>query len=477
MSPRPTGQDLEAVLRRAVPWVALLTVLLWAPLVSDARHSWDDADPEVLNNAWRLARGEPLYHGIESPPWVVSPYTPIYTGVVAALLRHTGLSYRPARLVSILASLGVAAILAAWAGRFRGSAREGLWAACLLLLAPAVLYNAARPHPQMLAVLLSLSAFLAFGSRRPLVADGLSPLLAALGVYTKQTQIFLPLCLLAWLALHDRRRLWRYAGVLALLGLAPVPWLQAASHGAFLECVVSLGVLSYHVGQIVPVLLHHAGPLAVFLGLGVARAWRRFRGREAQPLDYYFAGLGAATLLSLGRVGAHGQYVTELLVVTVLYLLRTGGLRLPKGREPLMAAQLGLLMAYALAFVLLEEGPWDRASLRAAPRVRALLARAPGPVISQQGSFPLFTRGEIHIQLFHFTDLALHGRWDQGPLLREVAEERVAWVVTESPLEEPLRGGDDLERFTPELWRALQAHYVREAQLPPYYVYRPRQGG
>jgi hypothetical protein len=39
-----------AALRRAVPWVALVTIALWAPLVVPWNHSWDDADPEVLND-------------------------------------------------------------------------------------------------------------------------------------------------------------------------------------------------------------------------------------------------------------------------------------------------------------------------------------------------------------------------------------------------------------------------------------------
>ena len=47
-------------------------------------------------------------------------------------------------------------------------------------------------------------------------------------------------------------------------------------------------------------------------------------------------------------------------------------------------------------------------------------------------------------------------------------------MVTEFPLEAPLKADDDKERFTPELHAALAGSYVREAQLGPYYVYRPR---
>jgi hypothetical protein len=465
---------LEGRLRRLVPLGALVVVALWAPLVAAARHSWDDADPEVLNSAWRLACGRPLYHAIDAPPWVVNPYTPLYPLVVAAGLRVTGLSYRPARLVSLVAFAAIVLALVRLARRFGRGTAEALWSAALLLLVPAVLYNVARPHPQMLAVALSLWSFVLFESPRRTLSELASPLLAVLAVYTKQDQFVLPLALGAWLLWRDRPRFVRYATAVAALGLVPVPFLQAATGGTFLESVVGLNLLPYDPAQVAPVLIAHAGIFFGFLGLALARLGPRLRRLEVEPLDAYFALLVPVTVASLGRAGAHGQYVVDLLVVGVVYLLGHGGLRFPAGREAVACVQLGLLLAYAPAFVLLQEGPWDRASLRSAPAVRALLSTEPGPILSQQGSFPLFTRGEIHVQLFHFAALARQGRWDERPLLREVEEGRLGWVVTEFPLEGEA-DADARERFTPELRSALARHYVRRAFLDPYYVYAPRR--
>ncbi len=464
---------VEARLRRLVPLWALVVAALWAPLVSDARHSWDDADPEVLNHAWRLACGRPLYRPIDGRPWIVNPYTPLYPLVAAAGLRVTGLSYRPARLVSLVAFAAIVIALVRLAWRSGRGTAEALWSAALLLLVPATLYNVARPHPQMLAVALSLWAFVLFESPRRLCAELASPLLAVLAVYTKQDQFVLPVALGAWLLWRDRPRLLRYATAVAAFGLVPVPFLHAATGGTFLESVVGMNFLPYRPAQIASVFLEHAGIFLGFLGLALARLWPRLRRLEIEPLDAYFALLVPVTVASLGRAGAHGQYVVEVLVLCVVYLLRHGGLRFGAGREAVACVQLGLLLAYAPAFVLLQEGPWDRASLRSAPAIRALLETEPGPVLSQQGSFPLFTRGEIHVQLFHFAALARQGRWDQQPLLREVEEGRLAWVVTEFPLEGEV-DEDGRERFTPELRSALSRHYVRRAFLYPYYVYRPR---
>lgn len=467
----PPAAALEPGLARLVPWMALITLLLWSPLVLHADHSWDDADPEILNNAFRLAQGAALYQPIHGPPWVVYPYPPLYAALVAAGLRITGLSYYPARLVSVGASGALAAALVILSRRWRGCARDGVWAICLLLLVPAFLYNCARPHPQMLAVALSVWSFVLFESPRPALANLLSPLLAVLAVYTKQTQIILPLALVAWLW-RDRSRIPLYAGALAFFGLLPALGLEVATRGAFLECIFGMNLLPYRAWKIAPVLIHHAGPLWAFLWLAAVR----FRSRlpALEPIDFYWVAVALTTLPSLGRVGAHGQYVLEMLVTTVIYLLRTGGLGFGAGRHALGVAQLVGLLLYAPSFVLLEEGTFARASITVAPSVRALLQSAPGPVLSQQGSFSLFTRGEIYVQLFHFASLARMGRWDQQPLIHEVEEGKLAWVVTESPLEDPLDSDDDWERFTPELREALARSYARRARIGPYYVYRPR---
>lgn len=67
--------------------------------------SWDDAEPEVLDQAWRLANNQSIYRDIATPPYAIPIYPPLYLASVAALLKWTGLSYLPARLISLLAGL------------------------------------------------------------------------------------------------------------------------------------------------------------------------------------------------------------------------------------------------------------------------------------------------------------------------------------------------------------------------------------
>jgi uncharacterized membrane protein YhaH (DUF805 family) len=467
-----TAAKAQERLARLVPCFAILVVACWIPLLLPPHHSFDDAEPEILNGAYRLARGLPLYHGLEGPPWVITPYPPLYTGLVALAVRLTSLSFLPGRLISLLSTLCLAWAFVVLARRWGGKARDGLFAFALVLLIPAGVHNAFRPHPQMFAVALSVAAFVTFGE--PSLPWVVSPVLAVLACYAKQTQIALPLATGFFLLTRDRPRLARYALSVVILGLVPFLVLEGATDGAFFESIGPLAVLPYSLLQVFTMGIQLLGFLLPFHCLAFVRLRDRVRRGELELLDVYLVAVVLVTIPTLGRAGAYTQYVLELVVVEVLYLLRTGGFAFPAGWERFGVVQLLALFLYGPAFVLVQEGSFDRASNKAAPEVRALLETVPGPILTQQGSFSLFTRGEIHIQLFHFVGLARLGRWDEGLILGEVRSRALAWVVTESPLEGPLDTNPDRERFTPELWEALGANYERRALIGPYYVYAPR---
>ncbi|MBP1624655.1 MAG: Dolichyl-phosphate-mannose-protein mannosyltransferase, partial [Acidobacteria bacterium] len=128
-------------LSRWVPIMAVACFLAWSFVAIRPDFSWDDSEPEILNLAWRLANGETIYRGIEEPPFAFAPYPPLYFAATAAMLKFTGLSYLPAKLLSFLAALSIGWALAYLSRQWHGTRKPGLWAACLLFLIPAFLYN------------------------------------------------------------------------------------------------------------------------------------------------------------------------------------------------------------------------------------------------------------------------------------------------------------------------------------------------
>jgi hypothetical protein len=462
-----------ALSRRVLP-AAILCFLAWSFVSLRSDFSWDDADPEVLNQAWRLARGESIYRGIDSPPYSFAAYPPLYFALTAVLLKLTGLSFLPARILSVLAALAIGWALVRLNREWNGGAWSGIWTTCFLFLTPAFLYNSTRSNVQMTAVALSLWSFVFFLRRSCKESAFISPLLAVLALYTKQTQAALPLAAILYLAFRNRRLLIPYAATLAAAGLVPFLWLQRITDGHFFLDVFRFADLDYSVLQIPGIFLHHAGPMLPFIGFALWTSWRRFRSNSGEPLDFYMGCVLPTTLVSLGRVGAHGQYVLELLVVSMLCLLRVTRLPAIRGREILASVQILILLVYTPLFIVLEEGLWDISANRAAGEIYSLLAGTTGPILSQQGSFALFARGEIHIQLFHFTALARAGLWNQNLLLREIYNRTFPFVITEFPIGSPELCENARERFTPEMLESLRENYRPFKVVNPYHVYVPR---
>jgi hypothetical protein len=459
------------MLSRWVPVAAAICFLAWCIVSVRSNFAWDDSDPEILNLAWRLAKGSSIYHGIDTPPFSFAPYPPLYFAATAALLKFTGLSYLPAKLLSFLAALAIGWALIRLSREWNHTAKGGLWAAFFLFLIPAFLYNSIRCQVQMVALAFSLWSFIFFLCNRWKDTLVISPIFAILAIYTKQTQIALPLAMIAYLAFRNRRWLFPYLSVLAVGGLIPFLWLQKATHGCFYINIVRLAKLGYNAWDIAPVFISHAGPMVIFIGIAAALLWQRFRNGKWEPIDCYLACVFLITLFTLGRVGAHGQYVLELLVVTLLFLVRTANLPAIPGRAALVSLQILILMIYAPLFVIIEEGLWDMEANRAAAPIYQWIQNQSGLVLSQQNSFPLFSRGEIYIQLFHFTALSRAGLWDQSNLLREIDKRTFCCVITEFPIEEVAQSNNAEERFTPEMLKALQKNYRREKAIYPYYLY------
>jgi hypothetical protein len=461
----------QPLLSRWVLIAAAFCFLAWCFVSVRSNFAWDDSEPEVLNLAWRLANGASIYHGIEAPPFAFAPYPPVYLAVLAALLKLAGLSYLPAKMLSFLAALAIGWALVRLSREWNHTVKGGLWAAFFLFLIPAFLYNSTRCQVQMVAAAFSIWSFVFFLRNRWKETLVISPLLAILAIYTKQTQLALPLAMTAYLAFRNRRWLFPYLSALAIGGLIPFLWLQKITHGYFYIDIVRLAKLGYNAWDIMPVFISHAGPMVIFIGIALSLLWRRFRDGKWEPIDCYLTCVFLMTVFTLGRVGAHGQYVLELLVVTLLFLVRTTGLPEIPGRAALVSIQILILLIYAPLFIVLEEGLWDLSANRAATQIYPWIQNQSGPVLSQQNSFPLFGRGGIYIQLFHFTALSRAGLWDQSLFLNEIDKRTFCCVITEFPIEKQARSHNADERFTPEMLKALQRNYRTEKVIGPYYIY------
>ena len=89
------SHKMRLFLYRYMPLAAILCFLLWSVTCLRSDFSGDDADPEALNQAWRMTRGLDIYRDINAPPFAFAAYPPLYYMISAFAMKFTGLSFFP----------------------------------------------------------------------------------------------------------------------------------------------------------------------------------------------------------------------------------------------------------------------------------------------------------------------------------------------------------------------------------------------
>ena len=205
-----------------------------------------------LEHVLRVLRGQPLYVPA-SIDFVPFPYPPFYYYAAAGFAELVGPGFLPLRAVSLLSSLGSAAVIARFVARDSGRAVYGFVAAGIFLgtwRASGLYFDVARLDSLFTFLLLASVFALRFQrGRRGLVA---AAILGALAVLTKQTGAAVFGLLSLWCiwadwrshgrdvsSLRDWRRLWYFVlPFAASVGLATL--LLETRDGAFLRYVIAV---------------------------------------------------------------------------------------------------------------------------------------------------------------------------------------------------------------------------------------------
>ena len=349
----------------------------------------DYAEPIIYGQALRLVEQQPLYQPVDSPPFTVAAYTPLYYAVGALLQVWSGPGFGPGRVVSLLSGLVSAGLIGGLAGRcsasrpLRTCLTGGLGALLFLALAFPVerggvpwlgLYRV-----DTLGVALSVGAIaiLAWRTSPPaLVAAGV---VAGLALLCKPTFFAALIAGSAWLFLRDPRRV-RDVGLYAISGLVtfgvPCLVLQVTT-GALIQNTVEANVNPFYVAVArelgLELLRTQWLPLALALVYVVVdRPWTSSHSRL---LLLYWAA-SAVSLVGIGKIGANHNYWIEFAAATAMLAARGAAsvvFRWRAGAAAIVGCLVVVLLAVQLGgptqlFESLRGGRSDlRAALQAPP--------------------------------------------------------------------------------------------------------------
>ena len=462
----------------------------------------DYAEPIIYGQALRLVQRQPLYLPLDTAPFTVAAYTPLFYAVGALLEVGVGAGFGPGRAISLLSGVVTAGLIGWLAAK---STRRPMRALGIGAFGALVFLALAFPMDRggvpwlglyrvdMLGVALSVAAIAILAWRaapRAVLAAGV---VAGLALLCKPTFFAALLAGSAWLCVRQPGGL-RSAALYAVASLltvgVPCLVLQLTT-GALVQNAVEANVNPFYLavarqlgGELVrtqwlPLLL--AG-LFVILG----RPWSANDGRLL--LLYWLA--SAVSLIGIGKIGANHNYWIEFAAATAILAARGLGQLCALARPS--AAIVGCGIVGLLVLVQLC-GPAEieeslragRSDFRAArlappdPEFAALVDRVrttPGEVLAEPMDVIVLGGRPILLEPFIYSIQSDVGRWRPDPLVDRICRGEIGLVVLAYPLEDGANMTDGLHALWPApIMTAMQQTMAFEGVQAGRFVYTPQR--
>jgi 4-amino-4-deoxy-L-arabinose transferase-like glycosyltransferase len=327
--PRLTRYLRYCLLVLAAGYIVAYLVIALARIGYPFALEWMESDS--LDSVRRILAGQPLYVQ-PSLSFTPSGYPPLYFYAAAALARVLGIGFPALRLVSLVSSLAVLALIFLIVRRESGSNSAGLlgaglFAACFRL--GGAWFDLARVDSLFLGLMLAAICVLRFGkSRNSAVAAGV---LVFLSVLTKQTALFIVPALALYLLLTNWRRGVWFVVSAGLLVAGSFLVINEATHGWFKYYVFDLPA-THHISETETNAFWTRDLVFPLFGACIVAFVWFFRQSRDLILFYALLLVGGVLASFLVRI-RQGTYVNVLLPAYALLAI-VFGLGLSEPQEP-----------------------------------------------------------------------------------------------------------------------------------------------
>jgi hypothetical protein len=416
------------------------------------------------------------------------------------LMLHAGLSFLTGDLVTsgkLLSYVAMAATVAlTYVALTRARAPRG-WSmalAAVVLVTQSGFAVGTGINADGVPVALQLTAVLVATSklrrRIPLAAA-----LCVLAVFSKQSALWAPAAICAWLWMQDRRSLWRFAAMYAGGVAVAFAAFLLLTHGRFLS-VLSLtlsgesgfGSALRRPGTLLYWFPIRAAPAALLLPFAVVAVARGVRSRKPSPWQLSLLFATAILFVIWTDAGTEFNHLVDLIVLISIVAgegwARDASTR--KRADRTVTAVLMVAVAWALLFsndqmmakavrnaiaspASVREDQWSVQPLRSyIPRQSRLLSEDPtvplmlGKVPVVEDAFMVPRIGKSHPEYVRWLVQRVNGKdFDEVLLLKRIGPTSLFWY----------RSLD----FGPDVVRAIETNYHFKARVGAYFMYVPRR--
>jgi len=464
----------------AVALLCHLALLLWA------QNAFSGQESVVTAQSHMLAQNGTLYYDLNSYPYTVCAYTPLFY-ILEAGLSKTGLPPMTAgRLISFAALLGT--IVLSWRLLMvYTSARYCAWIGALLVASTCLFATwGTAGQVDTLAVFFAIAAFYFF-SRGSLLTAGV---FAGVAFFTKQTMLACPAAIFVALCLDRPKIAVRFGAILAGSVAAIALAINFATGGHFLADIVRANMNPLDLGKVKlhALVLIGVSPMILIAALGMKQGWRAGRA-----LFIYLSFAAAVFVLTAAKIGSDTNYQIEFTIVlilcacVVLHALHFFPLSFSGSKRWITLLQIPLAVHLLLNFrmtanLLLTRVGVEQQFRSEIDALRPYLADG-GPLLSTDYNATARLRGDMQVEPLIYGWMVRSGTVDPEPLQRDLAAHAFSTILLFDDIflsADAPDAGRDLETptFTRGQLEAIRKNYRLAARVEsPYpsgvFVYKP----
>jgi hypothetical protein len=438
-----------------VSFILTVMMLLFYP------YGANYGEAPLLSQAFQITAGQNIYKpSLQTPPYVIANYTPLYPLLIGGIHRLTHLPLLlTGRAVSILATIASSLLLGSLTRRLINSPTAGFLTAAFFLGHPYVGLWSGLVRVDALALAFSLAGLwiVCFRWRSsPWLVMAIVCLLAS--IFTRQTYLLAaPLACAVWLFHNDLKRGFTFITLFALLGLGIFLAINAATQGGFYQHIVIANVNRYSIGRILSM-----GKLYIIIA-PVLLILASFAIRKATtlPIDPFMSwGLlpytvGAfLTALTVGKIGSDINYFLELIGASASWA--AGMWNFKPGR--LISFLFIFHTAWTVSFSgLLFQVPlvqlWNKLPAMDALAQQVQAAAIKGPLLADDRLDMVVLAGQaIYYQPFEYTQLYTAGVWDITAFKEEIASQKFPLILINPTYRQ--------ERWPTPVYNTIQINYT-----------------
>lgn len=441
----------------------------------------DPCEAFSLNRSLSLAKGETIYKDVNTPPFFLANYPPVYEYTVSFFISPQKPSFFPGRLLSYLSQMAVLLITGLIIyHRTRKAILALIGAGSITLTCSAWMWSAFH-RVDMLGLFFNTLGVWLFLTKRGNKKYWSIPFFLLAG-YTKQVFIAAPLACALCLYRERPRKGWIYFSLYGSAGILIYLLACLFTEGHFFHHTLYYNFTPLSYKRVVDMSLR---PLGKAFGLWLIILTSLILKKRRGELSWDFLSLYGLlayglVVLTAGKIGSSWNYFLELGVVMALLLgdALFHLLSLPQKKWP---ALIGVLLLAQLAYsfpTLLEKDRriWDKARAME-PHKRKLLEiirRTPGEVLeenlSEKTKLPAVDTvvlGGKRISLnIHYYLMMQGGLFNRTSLDKAIGEGRYSLIILDrkpTPAEEKRK-----------MVQLLDRNYTFDRTVGPFYLYRKK---